>query len=67
LALRAIGRSDHKSFWDEGYPALMLTDTSEVRNSYYHQYNDVPERLDYRRMAMVTEGLINAIKVLGEK
>jgi hypothetical protein len=62
-----IARSDHASFWLEGYPAVMITDTSEFRNFAYHGPDDVPERLDYRRMAMVAVGMMNAIKVLGEK
>jgi hypothetical protein len=45
----------------------MITDTSELRNFAYHSIDDVPERLDYRRMAMVAVGVMNAIKVLGEK
>jgi hypothetical protein len=28
--------SDHASFWNYGYPALMLTDTAMFRNPYYH-------------------------------
>jgi Zn-dependent M28 family amino/carboxypeptidase len=59
-------RSDHSLFWDEGYPGVMITDTSEFRNFVYHTPDDVPERLDYRRMAMVAVGMMNAIKVLGE-
>jgi hypothetical protein len=45
----------------------MITDTSEFRNFAYHTRDDVPERLDYRRMAMVAVGMMNVIKVLGEK
>lgn len=29
-------RSDHASFWLSGYPALLLTDTAELRNPNYH-------------------------------
>ncbi|MDR0498141.1 MAG: M28 family peptidase, partial [Holophagales bacterium] len=52
---RFIDRSDHKPFWDQGYNAVMLTDTSEYRNTYYHTINDIPEHLDYRRLAMVAK------------
>lgn len=31
-----LRRSDHASFWDAGYPAIMLTDTGEFRNPHYH-------------------------------
>ena len=56
-----IERSDHASFWAEGYPAVMITDTAEFRNKEYHKANDVPGRLDYNRMAMVAEDLKNVI------
>ncbi len=29
-------RSDHHGFWKNGYPAAMLTDTSELRYPHYH-------------------------------
>ena len=52
-----IDRSDHKNFWAEGYPAVMVTDTAEFRNSNYHTSQDTPDTLDYERMAEVVEGL----------
>ena len=39
--------SDHDSFWREGYPALMLTDTAPFRSPHYHAPTDTPERLNY--------------------
>jgi hypothetical protein len=35
-ALADLRRSDHASFWAAGYPAIMVTDTSEFRNPNYH-------------------------------
>ena len=32
--------SDNASFWDAGYPSLMLTDTAFLRNPHYHQSTD---------------------------
>lgn len=49
--------SDHGSFWNEGYPAIMLTDTALFRNPHYHSPLDLPERLDYRAMADLVGGL----------
>jgi hypothetical protein len=60
-----IRRSDNSSFWDQGYPALMLTDTSYLRNPHYHQPTDRPETLDYERMAQVTIGVAGALRHLG--
>jgi hypothetical protein len=52
--------SDHSSFWDAGYPALMLTDTSFLRNPHYHQRSDTPATLDYPFLARVTAGVCRA-------
>ncbi len=59
-----IRRSDNSSFWDQGYPALMLTDTSYLRNPNYHQATDTPETLDYPRMTEVTLGVASAMQRL---
>jgi len=56
-----IRRSDHGPFWDEGLPALMITDTSFFRNPHYHMATDTPETLDYDRMARVTVGVAGAV------
>ncbi len=52
--IREIRLSDNSSFWDQGYPALMVTDTSFLRNPHYHLPSDTPETLDYGRLTMST-------------
>jgi len=52
-----IGYSDHWSFWQHGYSALMVTDSAMFRYPYYHTPQDTPEKVDYQRLARVTEGL----------
>lgn len=59
-----IRRSDNSSYWDQGYPALMLTDTSFLRNPHYHRPSDLPETLDYGRMTLVARGVAAAINRL---
>lgn len=59
-----IGWSDHWAFWQEGYPALMVTDTAPYRYPHYHQISDTPEKLDYERMARVAEGLVTVMETL---
>jgi len=59
-----IRRSDHSSFWDQGYPALMLTDTSFLRNPHYHQATDTADTLDYPRMAEVARGVAGGVAQL---
>jgi len=56
-----IRLSDNSSFWDRRYPALMLTDTSFLRNPHYHLPSDEPDTLDYQRMACATIGVAGAI------
>ena len=55
-----IDFSDHWSFGKFGYKALMVTDTAFYRNPNYHAASDLPETLDFDRMAKVVEGLANA-------
>ncbi|HEX6136897.1 MAG TPA: M28 family peptidase [Casimicrobiaceae bacterium] len=52
-----VAWSDQRSFWREGYRALMVTDTAFYRNPHYHTRLDTPERLDYASMARVVKGL----------
>ncbi len=59
-----IRLSDNSSFWDQGYPALMLTDTSFFRNPNYHRATDTPDTLDYQRMTEVTLGVASALRLL---
>lgn len=53
-----VRRSDHVSFWDTGYPAVMLTDTAEFRNSHYHKRTDTMEKLDYPFMTQLVRSLL---------
>ena len=62
-----IGWSDHWSFWKEGYPAIMITDTALFRYQYYHSHQDVPDRIDYERMARVVVGISQIIRKLSTK
>lgn len=53
-------RSDHATFWDYGYPALMLTDTANFRNPHYHQLTDTLATLDLTFMQRVAEAVAAA-------
>lgn len=59
--IHEIRRSDNSSFWDQGYQALMITDTSFLRNPHYHQPTDAPDTLDYERLARATIGVAGAV------
>lgn len=58
--------SDHSSFWEAGYRALMVTDTAFYRYPYYHSASDTIDKIDYVSMARVTEGLFEAVKSLAQ-
>ena len=59
--LQATRLSDHSPFWDAGYPALMITDTSFLRNPHYHRGSDTIETLDIHFLRQVTAGCLRAI------
>jgi aminopeptidase YwaD len=60
----AVRLSDHAPFWDAGYPALMVSDTSFFRNPHYHGSTDTLETLNLDFMAKVCEGVIRAVLAL---
>jgi Zn-dependent M28 family amino/carboxypeptidase len=57
-------RSDHSPFWDQGYNALMATDTAFLRNPHYHQSSDTVATLDLAFLEAVCEGLYWALEAL---
>jgi hypothetical protein len=54
--------SDQWSFWREGFPAVMITDTAPYRYPYYHTPQDTPDKVDYDRLARVVRGLERAFR-----
>jgi Zn-dependent M28 family amino/carboxypeptidase len=64
--LPGIFWSDHWSFWREGYPAVMVTDTALFRSAYYHTTGDTPEKIDFDRMARVVVGLAAVVERLAD-
>lgn len=59
-----VRRSDHSPFWDAGYRAVMVTDTSFLRNPNYHRMSDRIATLDLPFFARVTEGLMAALSAV---
>jgi hypothetical protein len=51
-----IDLSDHRNYWNEGYKAVMITNTAFYRNSNYHEDSDTFETLDFEKMAEVIKG-----------
>ena len=59
-----VGWSDHASFWEEGYAAIMVTDTALFRYEHYHASTDTPDKLDYEALTRVVEGLAHVVREL---
>jgi Zn-dependent M28 family amino/carboxypeptidase len=56
--------SDQSSFWRQGIPAIMITDTAPYRYPYYHTAQDTPDKVNYMRMAQLTEGLLAVVNAI---
>jgi Zn-dependent M28 family amino/carboxypeptidase len=52
-----VGWSDHWSFWQGHYPAIMITDTAIFRYPYYHTPLDTVDKVDFEKMARVVDGV----------
>lgn len=59
------GMSDQSSYWAFGYKAVMINDTSFLRNKNYHKKSDTIDTLDFERMANVVGSTYNAVTGLG--
>ena len=59
--LADVRLSDHSPFWDQGYNAMMITDTSFLRNPHYHEPTDTVETLDLAFFYKVVEGLVESL------
>ncbi|MGP0018474.1 MAG: M28 family peptidase [Candidatus Sulfotelmatobacter sp.] len=62
-----IGWSDQWSFWQQGYPAIMITDTALFRNPYYHTPLDTLEKVNFRQMARVVDGVRSVVVSLANQ
>ena len=65
-SINDIRLSDNSSFWDQGYPALMLTDTSYLRNPNYHLASDTVDTLDYKCMANIVLGTLGGMAAIAK-
>jgi len=59
-----IGWSDQWSFWQQQYPAIMVTDTAPFRYRYYHTPGDTGDHVDFERMARVVDGIRKVVESL---
>jgi len=59
-----VSWSDQWSFWRQGYPGIMVTDTAPFRYPYYHSSSDTPDKLDYDRFTLVVSAMEKVIEGL---
>ena len=59
-----IGWSDHWAFAEVGFPAVMVTDTALFRYPHYHLPTDMPDKIEYEKLARITKGLERVIRAL---
>lgn len=59
--------SDHASFWDRGFKAVMITDSAFYRNPYYHTTEDTLDKLDFGFMAELVESLTIFFRDQGQR
>jgi aminopeptidase YwaD len=64
--MEEVRLSDHSTFWDEGFPALLVTDTSFLRNPNYHLPSDRIETLNFEFMQKVATGVFYSVVELAK-
>ena len=62
-----VSWSDHRSFWRQGYHALMITDTAFYRYLHYHANDDTPDKLAYLEFSQVTLALCAAFMDIAQR
>lgn len=64
--IQGVGWSDHWSYWQVGYPGLMVTDTAPFRYPHYHKETDTMEKVSYKRLAEVVDAMAKVIQDLSK-
>ncbi|WP_414622460.1 M20/M25/M40 family metallo-hydrolase [Calothrix sp. CCY 0018] len=59
-------RSDHAPFWIQGIGALLITDTANLRSSFYHQPSDTPANIERDFFAGAAQLIVNVTNALLE-
>jgi Zn-dependent M28 family amino/carboxypeptidase len=66
-SIEGIDWSDHMHYWEQGYNAVMVSDTAIYRNHNYHKSGDTADTLDYSRMALVVQAVYGAVLELARQ
>lgn len=59
-----VGWSDHWSFWQAGFPAVMITDTAPYRYTHYHLPTDTPDKINLAMLEDTVRGIKAVIDAL---
>lgn len=54
--------SDHRNYFHFECPTVFITNTGWYRNQAYHQADDTPDTVDYKRVALIADGLFAFIR-----
>jgi hypothetical protein len=60
--LPGVDWSDHWSFEQFDYPAIMITDTAVFRYPHYHTADDTPDKINYSKLARISRGVETLIR-----
>ena len=60
--IQGVGWSDLWSFWQQGYQAVMITDTATFRYPFYHTADDTIDKIDFEKLSRVTYGISKVIR-----
>jgi Peptidase family M28 len=61
-----IAWSDHWSFAQYGFQAVMITDTALFRYPHYHRATDTPDKIEGESLARVVKGIERVIRDLAQ-
>ena len=61
-----IGWSDHWAFAEQGFQAVMITDTAPFRYPHYHRASDTADKVDAEKVARVVKGIERVIRDLAQ-
>lgn len=64
--IKGVDWSDHWSYDQMGYPAVMITDTALFRNPQYHLETDLPDTVNYESLARITKGIERMVRDLAQ-
>jgi hypothetical protein len=59
-----IAWSDHWAFAEQGFQAVMITDTAPFRYPHYHRPSDTPDKVDTENLARLVKGIERVIRDL---